>query len=75
MVESHIASLLARGTSQVRYKGLEGVVRQQGITVLAHNEAVIVRIRQQQLSKRTQKFCQLLRLKSPKASKINHLEN
>ena len=75
VVESHIASLLARGAGQVRYKGLEGAVRQQGMTVLAHNGAVIVRIHQQQLSKRAQKFRRLLGLKSPKANKINHPKN
>jgi hypothetical protein len=52
VVESHIASLLARGAGQVRYKGLEGAVVQQGMTVMAHNGAVLVRIRHQQLSKR-----------------------
>ena len=40
VVESHIASLLARGAGQVRYKGLEGAVLQQGMTVMAHNGAV-----------------------------------
>jgi len=75
VVESHIASLLARGAGQVRYKGLEGAVRQQGMTVLAHNGAVVVRIRQQQLSKRAQKFRRLLGLKSPKVNEINRPEN
>jgi hypothetical protein len=75
VVESHIASLLARGAGQVRYKGLEGAVRQQGMTVLAHNGAVVVRIRQQQLSKRAQKFRRLLGLKSPKINEINHPKN
>jgi hypothetical protein len=53
VVESHIASLLSRGAGRVRYKGLEGAVLQQGMTVLGHNGAVIVRIRRQQVSKRT----------------------
>jgi hypothetical protein len=75
VVESHIASLLARGAGQVRYKGLEGAVRQQGMTVLAHNGAVVVRIRRQQLSKRAQKFRRLLGLKSPKVNEINHPKN
>ena len=75
VVESHIASLLARGAGHVRYKGLEGAVLQQGMTVMAHNGAVIVRIRQQQLSKRAQKFRRLLGLKLPKVNKINHLKN
>jgi hypothetical protein len=75
VIESHIASVLARGAGQVRYKGLEGAVRQQGMTVLAHNGAVVVRIRQQQLSKRAQKFRRLLGLKSSEINGINHPEN
>jgi hypothetical protein len=75
VVESHIASLLARGAGQVRYKGLEGAVLQQGMTVMAHNSAVIVRIRRQQLSKRAQKFRRLLGLKLPKGNEINHPKN
>jgi energy-coupling factor transporter ATP-binding protein EcfA2 len=75
VVESHIASLLARGAGHVRYKGLEGAVLQQGMTVLAHNGAVIVRIRRQQVSKRAQKFRRLLGLKLPKVNQINHPKN
>jgi len=75
VVESHIASLLARGAGQVRYKGLEGAVLQQGMTVLAHNGAVMIRIRRQQLSKRAQRFRRLLGLKPPKANEINHPKN
>jgi hypothetical protein len=75
VVESHIASLLARGAGQVRYKGLEGAVLHQGMTVLAHNGAVVVRIRRQQLSKRAQKFRRLLGLKPPKINEINPPKN
>jgi hypothetical protein len=75
VVESHIASLLARGAGHVRYKGLEGAVLQQGMIVMAHNGAVIIRIRQQQLSKRTQKFRRLLGLKSPKLNEIKQQKN
>jgi hypothetical protein len=75
VVESHIASLLSRGAGQIRYKGLPGAVVQQGMTVLAHNGAVIVRIRRQQVSKRAQKFRRLLGLKPPKANEINHPKN
>ena len=75
VVESHSASLLARGAGQVRYKGLEGAVLQQGMTVLAYNGAVVVRIRRQQLSKRAQKFRRLLGLKPPKINEINHPKN
>jgi hypothetical protein len=75
VVESHIASLLARGAGQVRYKGLEGAVRQQGMIVLAHHGAVLVRIRRHQLSKRAQKFRRLLGLKPPKVNVINDPKN
>ena len=75
VVESHIASLLSRGAGHVRYKELEGAVLQQGMTVMAHNGAVIVRLRQQQLSKRAQKFRRLLGLKLPKVNEINHPKN
>lgn len=75
VVESHIATLLARGAGHVRYKGLEGAVLQQGMTVLAYNGAVLGRIRRQQWSKRAQKFRRLLGLKSPKNNEINHPTN
>jgi hypothetical protein len=74
-VESHSASVLARGAGQVRYKGLEGAVRQQGMIVLAHNGAVMGRIRRQQGSKRAQKFRRLLGLKPPKVTEINRPKN
>jgi len=75
VVESHRASWLARGAGHIRYKGLAGAVVQQGMTVMAHNGAVVVRIRQQQLSKRAQKFRRMLGLKSSKANKIHHSRN
>jgi hypothetical protein len=75
VVESHIASLLARGAGHVRYKGLEGAVLQQGMTVLAHNGAVMVRIRQHHVSKRAQKFRRFLGLKSPKVNEIKQPKN
>jgi hypothetical protein len=75
VVESHIASLLARGAGQVRYKGHPGAVLQQGMTVMAHNGATLVRIRQQHLSKRAQKFRRLLRLRHRKSHEINGQKN
>jgi len=60
VVESHLASWLARGAGHVRYNGLEGALLQQGMTVLAHHGAVIVRIRRPQVSKRAQKFRRLV---------------
>jgi hypothetical protein len=67
--------VLARGAGQARDKGLEGAVLQLGMTVLAHNGAVVVRIRRQQVSKRAQKFRRLLGLKSPKINEINYPKN
>ena len=75
VVESHMASLLARGAGQVRYKGHLGAVRQQGMTVMAHNGATLVRIHQQHLSKRAQKFRRLLGLKCHKNNEINGQKN
>ena len=75
VVESPIASVLSRGAGQVRYKGPEGAVVQQGMTVMTHNGAVLVRIRRRLLTKRAQKFRRLLGLKTPKGNKINHQKN
>jgi hypothetical protein len=75
VVERHIASLLARGAGQVRYKGHLGAVRQQGMTVMAHNGATLVRIHQQHLSKRAQKFRRLLGLKCRKNNESNGQKN
>lgn len=75
VVESHIATLLSRGAGAVRYKGLEGAVVQQGMTVMSYNGAVLVRIRQQKMTKRAQKFRRLLGLRSPKVSKIKQEKN
>jgi len=75
VVESHIARLLARGAGPVRYKGLQGAVIQQGMTVLAHNGATLIRLHQQQLSKRAQKFRRLLGLRHRKINTINDPKN
>lgn len=75
VVESHIATLLSRGAGAVRYKGIEGAVVQQGLTVMSYNGAVLVRIRQQKMTKRAQKFRRLLGLKSPQVSKIKQEKN
>jgi hypothetical protein len=71
VVESHIATLMAHGAGTVRYKGLEGAVVQMGMTVMAHNGAVLVRIRQQRISKRGQKFRRLLGLRHHNVNQIN----
>ena len=75
VVESHIASLLSRGAGHVRYKGLQGAVVQQGMTVMAHNGATLVRIRQQRVSKRAQKFRRLLGLRPCNVNQINTQKN
>jgi hypothetical protein len=75
VVESHIAALLARGAGQVRYKGHPGAVVQLGMIVMAYNGAVGVRIRQQCLSKRAQKFRRLLGLRPRKLNEINQPKN
>lgn len=75
VVESHIASLLSRGAGQLRYKGIEGAIIQQGMTVMSHNGAVLVRIRQRKMTKRAQKFRRLLGLRSTKINEINHAKN
>jgi hypothetical protein len=75
VVEGHIATLMARGAAQVRYKGLEGAVIQLGMTVMAHNGAVLVRVGQQCLSKRGQKFRRLLGLKRHNINQINDQKN
>ena len=71
VVESHIASLLSRGAGHVRYKGHPGAVLQLGMTAMAHNGAVVVRIRQQRLSKRAQKFRRWLGLRHRKINGLN----
>jgi hypothetical protein len=75
VVESHIASLLSRGAGHVRYKGHPGAVLQLGMTAMAHNGAVVVRIRQQRLSKRAHKFRRWLGLRHRKINEINSLKN
>ena len=75
VVNCGIASLLARGAGQVRYKSLQGAVVQLGMTVMAHNGAVGVRIRQQRLSKRAQKFRRFLGLRRRKINEINDIKN
>jgi hypothetical protein len=74
-VESQIASLLSRGAGQVRYKGHPGAVGHLGMTTMAQNGAVVVRIRQQRLSKRAQKFRRLLGLRYRKTNEINKPKN
>ena len=75
MVESYIASVLSRGAGHVRDTGHESALLPQGMRVLAHNGAVMVRIRRQQIAQRAPKFRRLLGLKLPKVNAINHQKN
>jgi len=75
VVESHIACLLSRGAGQMRSKGPQGAVVQLGMTVMAPNGAALVRIRQQRLSKRAQKFRRLLGLRGRNINQINDPKN
>ena len=75
VIEGHIATLMARGAEQVRYKGLNGAVLQMGMIVMAHNGAVLVRVSQQCLSKRGQKFRRWLGLKRRNINQINSHKN
>jgi hypothetical protein len=75
VVESHIARLRSRGAGQVRDKGLQGAVVPQGMTVMAHNGATLMRLRQQHLSKRAQKFRRLLGLRHRNVTQINDPKN
>ena len=75
VVERHMAPLRARGAGQVRYKGPPGAAIPLGMTVMAHHGATMVRIRQQRLSKRAQKFRRLLGLRRRNVNQINNSKN
>jgi hypothetical protein len=75
VVESHIASLLCRGAGQLRYKGPLGATVQLGMTAMAHNGAVMVRIRHRRLSKRAQRFRRLVRLRYRNVNQFNKPKN
>ena len=57
------------------YKGHRGAIVHMGMTVMAHNAAMLVRIHQDRLSKRAQKFRRLLRLKRHKVNEFNGSKN
>ena len=69
-VESIIYNLSCRGGSSIKYKGSSGAHIQIGMAIMAHNAATLVRIGENQLSKRAQKLRQLLNLVSH-----NYMEN
>ena len=74
-VESLIEGLLCRGGGQIKYKGHRGAIIQTGMTIMASNAAALVRIRQNRLTKRAQKFRRLFRLDSPNLKTANTLKN
>ena len=75
VIESIIASLLCRGAARISYKGHRGAIIHTGMAVMAHNAATLVRIHQQRLSKRAQKFRRLLRLKPHNANQFKVSKN
>jgi hypothetical protein len=75
IVESLIASLLGRGAARLTYKGQRGAIVQMGMTVMAHNAATVVRIHQDRLSTRAQKFRRLLRLKRHNPNEFKAVKN
>lgn len=72
-VESIIYNLACRGGSHIKYKRLRGANIQIGMAIMAHNAATLVRIRENQLSKRAQKLRQLLKLVPPNPMNNNIL--
>ena len=71
VVERPIASVRTRGAGQIRSQGPQGAVVQRGRTVMAHNAAALVRIRQQRRSKRAQTFRRLLGLRCRHVKQIS----
>jgi hypothetical protein len=70
-VEGIITTLISRGATQIKYKGHRGATIQIGMAILASNAATLVRIKQEQLTKRAQKFRRLFRLKNANSNKNN----
>lgn len=75
VIESIMASLLSRGAARISYKGHRGAIRHLGMAVLAHNAATVVRVRQDRLTTRAQKFRRLLRLKRHKPNEFKNPKN
>ena len=70
-VEGLITTLICRGAIQIKYKGHRGATLQIGMAIVAGNAATLVRIKQDRLTKRAQKFRRLFRLKPPNSNKNN----
>ncbi len=75
VIESIIASLLGRGAAHISYKGHRGALIHSGMAVLAPNAATLVRVRQDRLTTRAQKFRRLLRLKRHKPNEFTDSKN
>jgi hypothetical protein len=75
VIESIIASLLCRGAARISYKGHRGAIIHTGMAVMAHNGATLVRLHQDRLSTRAQKFRRLLRLKHHKSNEFKDSKN
>lgn len=71
-IESLIASLICRGATQIKYKGHRGAVIQVGMAIVTANATTLVRIKQNRLSKRAQKFRRLFRLRPPNSTENNN---
>ena len=74
-VESLIEQLACRGATHLKYKGPRGALIQLTMAVIACNAATLVRIQQQRLSKRAQRFRRLFRLKPPNSLQNSSREN
>lgn len=74
-VESLVEQLASRGGTQLKYKGHQGALLQLTMTMMACNGATLVRIGQQRLSQRAQRFRRWFRLKPPNSWQNNITEN
>lgn len=74
-IESLIEQLACRGGTHLKYKGPRGALIQLTMAVMAYNGATLVRIQQQRLSRRAQRFRRLFRLKPPNSLQNNSREN
>ena len=70
-VEGIIETLSCRGGTRIKYKRHRGALIQTTMAVMAANAATLVRIQQEQLSKRARKFRRFFRLKPPNSLKNN----
>lgn len=65
-VESIIETLSHRGGTRIKYKGHRGAIIQIGMAVMANNAATLVRIGQNRITERAQKFRRMFCFKPPK---------